>query len=124
MNFVLTQALAPDRSIAPRSPHKTGQVASKPTPLGENLVLAGLLSDGDLEAALRQHSSSNSQLGETLLEMGFVEEDTLLLFLGQQLGVPSVRLRSGIVDPSVCVSSRAPKRKLSRCLHCSKYEVD
>jgi len=71
------------------------------TPLGENLVQAGLLKSGDLEAALAQHSSRQSQLGETLLEMGFVEEDTLLLFLGQQLAVPSVRLRSGLVDPKV-----------------------
>jgi len=72
-----------------------------PTPLGENLVQAGLLTTGDLEAALTQHSSRQSQLGETLLEMGFVEEDTLLLFLGQQLAVPSVRLRSGLVDPNI-----------------------
>lgn len=71
------------------------------TPLGENLVQAGLLTGGDLEAALQQHSNNNAQLGETLLEMGFVDEDTLLLFLGQQVGVPSVRLRSGLVDPSV-----------------------
>ncbi len=71
------------------------------TPLGENLVRAGLLTHGDLETALQQHSNSQAQLGETLLEMGFVDEDTLLLFLGQQLGVPSVRLRSGLVDPSV-----------------------
>jgi type IV pilus assembly protein PilB len=72
-----------------------------PVPLGENLVQAGLLTGSDLQEALHQHSSKNCQLGETLLEMGFVDEDTLLLFLGQQLGVQSVRLRSGLVDPSV-----------------------
>ena len=72
-----------------------------PVPLGENLVQAGLLTGSDLQKALHQHSSKNCQLGETLLEMGFVDEDTLLLFLGQQLGIQSVRLRSGLVDPSV-----------------------
>ncbi len=72
-----------------------------PVPLGENLVQAGLLTGSDLQEALHQHSNKNCQLGETLLEMGFVDEDTLLLFLGQQLGVQSVRLRSGLVDPSV-----------------------
>ena len=77
------------------------RVQSAAVPLGENLVRAGIVSNGDLEAALQQHSNTNSQLGETLLEMGFVEEDTLLLFLGQQLNVPSVRLRSGLVDPTV-----------------------
>lgn len=72
-----------------------------PIPLGENLVQAGLLTGSDLQEALQQHSSNNCQLGETLLEMGFVDEETLLLFLGQQLGVQAVRLRSGLVDPSV-----------------------
>lgn len=72
-----------------------------PIPLGENLVQAGLLTGSDLQEALQQHSSNNCQLGETLLEMGFVDEETLLLFLGQQLGVKAVRLRSGLVDPSV-----------------------
>lgn len=78
-------------------------------PLGENLVRAGIVSNGDLETALQQHSNKNAQLGETLLEMGFVEEDTLLLFLGQQLGIPSVRLRSGLVDP--CVVRLIPRSK-------------
>jgi len=72
-----------------------------PVPLGENLVQAGLLTVSDLQEALHQHSSKNCQLGEALLEMGFVDEDTLLLFLGQQLGVQAVRLRSGLVDPTV-----------------------
>ena len=90
---------APD----PGPPHFVfRKTVGQPTvPLGQNLVNAGILSEGDLEAALKQHSSSNSQLGETLLEMGFVDEDTLLIFLGQQMGVPAVRLRSGIVDPAV-----------------------
>ncbi len=84
--------------LSRRALRRSSQVV---TPLGENLVRAGILTNGDLEAALQQHSNSQAQLGETLLEMGFVDEDTLLLFLGQQLGVPSVRLRSGLVDPSV-----------------------
>lgn len=83
-----------------KSPNR-GLPLPAPVPLGEHLVQAGLLTGSDLQEALQQHSSKNSQLGETLLEMGFVEEDTLLLFLGQQLGVPGVRLRSGLVDPTV-----------------------
>lgn len=85
----------------PRDRSKNGRSVPIATPLGENLVSAGLLSSNDLESALQKHSNNNAQLGETLLEMGLVEEDSLLLFLGQQFGVPSVRLRSGLVDPSV-----------------------
>jgi type IV pilus assembly protein PilB len=73
----------------------------KPLQLGERLVRAGVLTAGELEAALQQHSAKNVQLGETLLELGFLDEDTLLMFLSEQLEVPSVRLRAGLVDPAV-----------------------
>jgi type IV pilus assembly protein PilB len=73
----------------------------KPLQLGERLVRAGVLTAGELEAALQQHAAKNAQLGETLLELGFLDEDTLLMFLSEQLEVPSVRLRAGLVDPAV-----------------------
>jgi type IV pilus assembly protein PilB len=105
MNLTLDSNIASDPSlelpVAARRASRPSRLAAMATPLGENLVRAGILAEGDLEAALQQHSNSSTQLGETLLEMGFVEEDTLLLFLGQQLGVPAVRLRSGLVDPTV-----------------------
>lgn len=100
----MTIASDPITFLTPSPPTKSsgrGLPLPAPVPLGEHLVQAGLLTGSDLQEALQQHSSKNSQLGETLLEMGFVEEDTLLLFLGQQLGVPAVRLRSGLVDPTV-----------------------
>ena len=100
MSTNTAQPITVDLSGLNAKPPKFGPKTRIAIPLGEHLVHAGLLTDGDLEAALVRHSSTHSQLGETLLEMGFVEEDTLLLFLGQQLGVPSVRLRSGIVDPN------------------------
>ncbi|QEG43480.1 GspE/PulE family protein [Roseimaritima ulvae] len=70
-------------------------------PLGERLIEAGVLTSDELSAALSQHSRKNAKLGETLLELGFVDEATLLRVLGQQCGVPAVRLRDGLVDPAV-----------------------
>ncbi len=100
--MTLVSAFNPDANLI-RTHKSTNRSFSLPAPipLGENLVQAGLLTGSDLQEALQQHSSNNCQLGETLLEMGFVDEETLLLFLGQQLGVQAVRLRSGLVDPSV-----------------------
>lgn len=100
--MTLVSAFNPDANLI-RTHKSTNRSFSLPAPipLGENLVQAGLLTGSDLQEALQQHSSNNCQLGETLLEMGFVDEETLLLFLGQQLGVKAVRLRSGLVDPSV-----------------------
>ena len=78
-------------------------------PLGEQLVRAGILSPNELEAALQEHSSRRVQLGETLLELGFVDEDTLLRFLSQQMRTPAVRLRDGLVDPAVVRLLPRPK---------------
>lgn len=70
-------------------------------PLGDRLVRAGLLSPDELDAALLEQSSRQTRLGETLMELGFVEEDELVPLMGQHLGVPSIRLREGTVDPEV-----------------------
>lgn len=79
---------------------------SRPKPgrrvrLGEQLLQAGLIKPGELESALQEQSVRNKLLGETLVELGFVEEDQILPFLANQLGVPYIHLREGTVDPAV-----------------------
>src|SRR5688572_3307024 len=81
--------------------HNRRSLPEQTLPLGEQLVRAGVLTPNELEAALNQHSSKRLQLGEMLLELGFVEEDTLLQFISQQVQSPAVRLRDGLVDPAV-----------------------
>ena len=70
-------------------------------PLGDRLVRAGLLTADDLEVALNEQSARQLRLGETLIELGFVDEEELLPLMAQHLGVESVKLREGLVDPSV-----------------------
>jgi type IV pilus assembly protein PilB len=70
-------------------------------PLGELLVEAGIVTPSELEIAIGQHTTKKVRLGETLLEMGFVDEATLLQFLSRQMDCPCVRLREGLVDPMV-----------------------
>lgn len=84
--------------VAKRSTPPAGQ---RFIPLGEQLLQLGALTSEKLEAALTKNSQKNSRLGETLLELGFVDEATLLRALGQQFNIPSVRLRDGLVDPAV-----------------------
>ncbi len=85
------QAHTPSARLAPE----------RAMPLGERLFHAGVLTAEELEAALNQHSNKKLQFGETLLELGFVDEETLLRFLGSQLHVPAARLREGLIDPEV-----------------------
>jgi type IV pilus assembly protein PilB len=70
-------------------------------PLGEALVAAGLIRREDLEGSLTRQTSSRRRLGELLIEMGLIDEDRLLPFLGRRLGLPGTRLREGMVDPTV-----------------------
>ena len=70
------------------------------TPLGEQLLQAGILTPEELETALTEQQAKKTRLGETLIELGFVDKDKLLPILAAQLGVPAVRLREGLIDPA------------------------
>ena len=70
-------------------------------PLGEQLVEADLLTRDELEDALKLQASKGQKLGEILLELGVITEDQMLPFIHRQLGIPSVKLREGVIDPAV-----------------------
>ncbi len=68
-------------------------------PLGQRLLRANLIAYEELEVALTHHTEKGKRLGESLLELGFASEEQLLPFIEDQLGLPSVRLREGLLDP-------------------------
>ena len=80
---------------------KTGSEEPAFPLLGERLVEAGLISADNLRSALTEQPAKRARLGEMLTEMGLVEEEEVLPFLAQQLGMESVRLRDGLIDPHV-----------------------
>jgi type IV pilus assembly protein PilB len=69
--------------------------------LGERLIGAGLISPDELTTALEKQTQNRLRIGEVLLELGLIREDELLPFIEEQLGVPTVRIREGLVDPQV-----------------------
>lgn len=69
--------------------------------LGERLLNAGLLTRDELETALLEQRAKGMKLGEVLTQLGFVNEEALLPYLSQQMGLTWVRLREGLVDPQV-----------------------
>lgn len=87
------RALVPPRSYAAQTP----DVA----PLGQRLVQAELLTNEELEAALKEQSTKNLRLGEALIELGFVKEADLLPFMQNKLSLPAIQLRDGLIDPNV-----------------------
>jgi type IV pilus assembly protein PilB len=70
-------------------------------PLGERLVAAKVITQSELEAALEYQNRKGRRLGEALLELGLLSEEELLPFLHRQLGIPAIRLREGLIDPTV-----------------------
>ena len=60
--------------------------------LGDLLVQHQVISEAQLQAALAEQKKSGHKLGNTLIELGYLEEDRLLNFLSQQLKIPFVDL--------------------------------
>ena len=69
--------------------------------LGELFVDQGLINTNQLKDALKRQAQVGGQLGSILVEMGFVTNDTLLNFLSQQMGIPSVNLLNLNISPDV-----------------------
>lgn len=70
--------------------------AASPPPrkrrLGEILQAAGVIDDLQLQAALSEQRKWGGKLGRVLVEMGFLDEDTMVTALSRQLGIPAVDL--------------------------------
>ena len=84
-----------------------------PTPkrkkLGEILVRQGRITPEQLSEILRLQKETSKPLGQILVEKGFLNEEELTQILGEQLGIPHVWLRKGLVDPKI--AQVVPKEK-------------
>ncbi len=89
--------VAQTRTVAPR----WVPTAAKPVPLGERLIRSNLISADELQSALQLQVEKGQRIGETLIELGVISEEQLLPFIEEQLGMPAVRLRDGMLDPAV-----------------------
>jgi type IV pilus assembly protein PilB len=69
--------------------------------LGELLLEAGRITPDQLDTALARSKEANTMLGETLVAMGAINSLDLLRVVGQQIGLPAVDMRPGMVDPDV-----------------------
>ena len=69
--------------------------------LGEILRDAGVVTELQLEAALQEQRKWGGKLGRTLVEMGFVDEDSMVLALSRQLGLALLNLDQAPLAPDV-----------------------
>jgi len=81
------------------SPEET-EGSSISVTLEEQLQQKGLLSSEQLEQARRVHAKTpKKRLGQILLDMGVVSEESLLVCLAQQYDLPFVRVNHDMVNP-------------------------
>ncbi|MBK5277054.1 MAG: hypothetical protein JJE30_18665 [Desulfuromonadales bacterium] len=76
--------------------------------LGESLINEGLITQEQLDEALKCHVIFGVKLGSSLIELGFVQEDALLDLLSRKLGVPSVTHEELLNVPSEAIERMTP----------------
>lgn len=68
--------------------------------LGEILIKEGLITQAQLDEALRFQKLSGRTIGDIILDRGFVKEYDLANTLAKQLDIPFVSLKDGSLNPS------------------------
>ncbi len=69
--------------------------------LGDLLVKEKVITQEQLEAALKSQKETNARLGSVLVKLGYMSDDDVTNFLSRQYGVPAINLSYFEVDPSV-----------------------
>jgi type II secretion system protein E len=69
--------------------------------LGELLVQRGIISATQLDKALALQRDDPRYLGQVLLQLGWLNEETLMQTLAEQVGIPYLSLRGVEVDPAL-----------------------
>jgi type IV pilus assembly protein PilB len=76
-------------------------ILAKRKMLGEILVRSGRITPEQLTEYLRVQRETTRPLGSILVEKGILSTEDLTNALGEQLGIPHVWLRKGLVDPRI-----------------------
>lgn len=69
--------------------------------LGDLLVDQGLITSDQLEMALQEQKKMGRKLGNTLIELGMIDENSMLNLLSSQLRIPLIDLRNFNYNESV-----------------------
>ncbi len=69
--------------------------------LGEYLIERGLVNSDQVQKALEEQKKAGARLGQTLIELGFLKEDDLIVALAQQLGLAHIDISSYGLKPAI-----------------------
>lgn len=71
--------------------------------LGDLLIDAGMLTQEQLEQALKSQKTSGARLGKELITLGFITESLMIQALEFQLGIPHIDMSEMVVDSEVAM---------------------
>jgi len=77
------------------------RIIKKRRKLGEILVHSGKIEPEKLTSLLRIQKETGKPLGQLLIDEGILTKEELARALGEQMGIPHVWLRKGLVDPKI-----------------------
>lgn len=69
--------------------------------IGDILVAQQIITPDQLNHALKEQKISGRKLGKALVELGYVDENTLLLVLSRQLNIPFIELKHFPFNPDL-----------------------
>lgn len=72
--------------------------------LGASLIQASLITERQLEDALKEQRRTGQSLGYTLIERGYISQNALITFLETKLGIPYANLANYVIDPEIVKS--------------------
>lgn len=78
---------------------RTLKTSEPSLPLGKRLMQAGLISEDQLQVALKEQSRNDEPLGRILVNLGLISEGVLRDTLGESLGHDAIDLATAIPDP-------------------------
>src|SRR3972149_1080521 len=80
--------------------------------LGERLLKKGLLTEEQLELALREQTSTGALLGNVLHSLGFVSQEAIIETLAQEAGVECIKIKEyDVSDTAIKLVPEAFARK-------------
>lgn len=84
--------------------------------LGDLLMEAGLITEGQLNLALQEQKHTGKKIGRVLVDMGLVPENKLLKTLSDHLDIPFIELRQFQLDNAVMQRLDESVARRFRCL--------
>jgi hypothetical protein len=66
--------------------------------LGDALIEKRLITEQDLQEALKAQAKTGEYLGKTLIRMGLIKDKDLLLIISEQLNMPLVSMKNQYID--------------------------